>query len=209
MTTKNKLLIIGAGGHGKVVADIALKMKRWKEVSFLDNKSNIEPFMNCHVIDKSSEAIRYIKDYDIIVAVGNNAVREKILTSLENEGASIPVLIHPRAVIGEQVEIGNGTVVMAGVVINCSTRIGRGCIINTSSSIDHDNKVEDYVHISPGVHLAGTVEIGKKSWIGIGATISNNINVAENCVVGAGAVVVANIVEGGTYIGVPIRKLRQ
>ena len=207
MVKKNKLLIIGAGGHGRVVADIALKMNIWKEVSFLDNNDNIKPFMNCHVIDKSSEAIKYIDDYDIIVAIGNNMVREKIQTSLESEGASIPVLIHPSAIIGEDVEVGKGTVIMAGVVINCCTRIGRGCIINTSSSIDHDNIIKDFVHISPGVHLAGTVEIGKKSWIGIGATVSNNITIIENCIVGAGAVVVGDIVEVGTYIGVPVRKI--
>lgn len=207
MATKNKLLIIGAGGQGKVVADVALKMKKWNEVSFLDNKSNIEPFINCHVIDKSSEALKYIRDYDLFVAIGNNAAREKIQISLESEGASIPTLIHPSAIVGEQVEMGKGTVVMAGVVINCCTKIGRGCIINTGSTLDHDNKVEDFAHISPGVHMAGTVEVGKRVWIGIGATISNNITIIENCVIGAGAVVVSDIVESGTYIGVPVRKL--
>jgi acetyltransferase-like isoleucine patch superfamily enzyme len=96
---------------------------------------------------------------------------------------------------------------MAGVVINSSTKIGKGCIINTSSSLEHDNVIEDYVHISPGVRLAGTVRIGKGSWLGIGSVVSNNVNICSGCKVGAGAVVVKDITEPGTYVGVPVRKI--
>ena len=103
-----------------------------------------------------------IRDCDIFVGVGNNVIREKIQKKLEAEGASIPTLIHPNAVIGEQVKLASGTVVMAGVVINCCTKIGKGCIINTGATIDHDNLIEDYVHISPGAHLAGTVKVGAR-----------------------------------------------
>ena len=96
---------------------------------------------------------------------------------------------------------------MAGVVINSSSRIGKGCIINTSSSLDHDNVIENYVHISPGVNMAGTVKVGKGSWIGIGSVVSNNVNICSDCKVGAGAVVVKDITEPGTYVGVPVRKI--
>lgn len=109
--------------------------------------------------------------------------------------------------IGSEVEIGIGTTVMAGVVINSSTKIGKGCIVNTSSSLDHDNVIEDYVHISPGAKLAGTVKIGKGSWIGIGSVVSNNVNICSECKVGAGAVVVKDITEPGTYVGVPARRV--
>ena len=204
---KNKLLIIGARGHGKVVADIALKMNRWESVAFLDDNENLKSSMGIDVIGTTKDVIKFIDSHDVIVGIGNNSTREKIQNMLEKLEASIPVLIHPNAIIGTDVEIGNGTVVMAGAVINCCTKIGRGCIINTSATIDHDNIIEDFVHISPGAHLAGTVKVGKGSWLGIGSVVSNNINISSGCILGAGAVVVKDIVEPGTYVGVPVRRI--
>lgn len=203
---KDRLLIIGAGGHGKVVADIALKMDRWDYIAFLDDNDDIKTSMGLEVIGKSADMFRYIKDYDIFVAIGNNETRKVIQEKLEVEGASIPVLIHPEAVIGREVEIGVGTVIMAGVVVNCCTTIGKGCIINTGATIDHDNLIEDYVHISPGVHTAGAVRIGKGTWLGIGSIVSNNITITSGCTIGAGAVVVKNIGKSGTYVGIPARR---
>ena len=203
---KDRLLIIGASGHGKVVADIALKVNKWQSVAFLDDDELIKTSMGLEVIGKSEDAFRYIDDADIFVAVGNNSTREKNQGKLEVAGASIPVLIHPNAIIGEQVELGSGTVVMARVAINCCTRIGKGCIINTGATVDHDNEFEDYVHISPGVHTAGTVKVGKGTWLGIGSAVSNNVNITTNCIIGAGAVVVGDITETGTYVGVPARR---
>lgn len=204
---KDRLLIIGAGGHGKVVADIALKMDRWDYIAFLDDNDDIKTSMGIEVIGKSADMFRYIKDYDIFVAIGNNETRKVIQEKLEVEGASIPVLIHPDAIIGEKVEINAGTVVMAGVVVNCCTIIGKGCIINTGATIDHDNLIEDYVHISPGVHTAGAVRIGKGTWLGIGSIVSNNITITSGCTIGAGAVVVRDIDKSGTYVGVPARRI--
>ena len=97
---------------------------------------------------------------------------------------------------------------MAGVVINPGAQIGKGCIINTSSSVDHDCQIEDYVHISVGAHLSGTIEVGERTWIGAGATVSNNVNICGGCTIGAGAVVVKDITESGTYVGVPAKKIR-
>lgn len=204
---KNKLLIIGASGHGKVVADIALKMNKWKSIAFLDDDQNIKTSIGIRVIDTSSNMFKYIDEYEIIVGIGNNETRQKVYEVLEIEGATIPVLIHPTAVIGESVEIGKGTVVMAGAVINSSTKIGKGCIINTGSTIDHDNKIEDFVHISPGVHLAGTVTVGLGSWLGVGCIVSNNVRISKGCKLGAGAVVIKDITETGVYVGVPVRRV--
>lgn len=204
---KDKLLIIGASGHGKVVADIALKMNRWREIAFLDDDESIKTSMGIEVIGKSADAFKHMKDFEIFVGIGNNVTREKIQKKLEYEGVSIPILIHPESVIGEQVELGIGTVVMARAVINCSTRIGKGSIINTGATIDHDNLIEDYVHIAPGVHTAGTVKVGKGTWLGIGSVVSNNVNITSGCKVGAGAVVVKDIIEPGTYVGVPVRRV--
>lgn len=204
---KDSLLIIGASGHGKVVADIALKMNRWKYIAFLDDDATKKAVMGLEVIGNTLDAFTCIGKSDIFVAIGNNFMRENFQEKLETEGANIPVLVHPNAIIGGQVELGNGTVVMAGVVINCCTKIGKGCIINTGATLDHDNDIEDYAHISPGVHAAGAVKIGKRTWLGVGSIVSNNVNVTNDCMIGAGAVVIKDITEPGTYIGVPARRV--
>lgn len=204
---KNKLIIIGASGHGKVVADIAIKMNKWQSIAFLDDDESIKTSMRLEVIGKTADAFIYKDEADFFVAIGKNATRKKVQKKLVDEGMSVVKLIHPSAVIGTDVEIGVGSVVMPGVVINSSSRIGKGCIINTSSSLDHDNTIDDYVHISPGVNMAGTVKVGKGSWIGIGSVVSNNVNICSGCKVGAGAVVVKDITEPGTYVGVPVRRV--
>lgn len=201
----DRLLIIGASGHGRVVADIALKMNKWQSIAFLDDNESIKEPMGIKVIGKSADAFKYIADCDIFVGVGDNVAREGILSNLKAVGASVPVLIHPNAVIGELVQLGHGTVIMAGVVINCCTRIGEGCIVNTGATIDHDNIIEDYVHVSPGVNIAGAVKIGRGTWLGIGSVVSNNVDITSGCTVGAGAVVVKDITEVGTYVGIPAR----
>lgn len=203
----DKLIIIGASGHGKVVADIAIKMNKWKSIAFLDDDESIKTSMGLEVIGKTADAFTYKDEAVFFVAIGSNTTREKIQEKLIEEGLNVVSLIHPSAVIGTDVEIDIGSVVMAGVVINSSSRIGKGCIINTSSSLDHDNTIEDYVHISPGTRLAGTVKVGKGSWLGIGSVVSNNVNICSGCKVAAGAVVVKDITEPGTYVGVPVRKI--
>ena len=204
---KDKLIIIGASGHGKVVADIAIKMNKWQSIAFLDDDESIKTSMGLEVIGKTADAFTYKDEADFFVAIGSNATREKIQEKLIERGLNVICLIHPSAVIGTDVEIGIGTAVMAGVVINSSSRIGKGCIINTSSSLDHDNVIEDYIHISPGVRAAGTVSISKGTWLGIGSVVSNNVNICSGCKVGAGAVVVKDITEPGTYVGVPVRRV--
>ena len=163
--------------------------------------------MGLEVIGKTADAFTYKDETDFFVAIGNNATREKVQDKLIEQGLNVVILIHPSATIGTDVEIGIGTAVMAGVVINSSTKIGKGCIINTSSSLDHDNVIEDYVHISPGGKAAGSVEIGKGTWLGIGSVVSNNVNICSGCKVGAGTVVVKDITEPGTYVGVPVRRV--
>lgn len=205
MRFKEKLIIVGAGGHGRVVAEIAKKSERYSAVEFLDDdKISIDGYQ---IIGNRLDANKYIAEYDIFIAIGSNQARQQVQEQLAEKGASIPILIHPSAIIGEHVSFGAGTVIMAGVIINCGTMIGKGCIINTGAAVDHDNWLEDYVHISPGVNVAGTVHIGKGTWIGIGATVSNNINICGGCVVGAGAVVVKDISKAGTYVGIPAKEM--
>ena len=198
-----QLVIIGASGHGKVVADIA-KRNGYDDIVFLDDNGNLTECGGYPVVGKSSDVSGF--HCDIIVAIGNANIRKKIQERLEAEGHSIPILIHPNAVIAENVRIGTGTVIMAGVVVNPGTVIGKGCIINTCSSVDHDCEVGDYVHIAVGSHLCGTVTVKNETWIGAGATISNNVSICPDCMIGAGAVVISDIKEAGTYVGVPVRR---
>ena len=205
----NKLIIAGASGHGKVVADIAIKMNKWQNITFLDDDENIRSSIGLEVIGKISDAFLFRDEADFFVAVGNNSTRKLIQEDFTNKGLKIATLIHPNAIIGSEVEIGPGTVVMAGVVINSSTKIGKGCIINTGCNIDHDNEIDNYVHISPGVNLAGSVKVGEKTWIGIGSNIINNVSITSNCTIGAGSLIVKDICVPGKYYGSPARRINQ
>ena len=201
-----KLVIVGASGHGKVVADIAEKTRKYKEIVFLDDDTSIDKVGDYPVIGRTCDYHLVDKDDEVIVAIGNAAIREKIQNCFCDEGKSIATLIHTDASIANNVEIGMGTVVMAGAVINSDTVIGKGCIINTCSSVDHDNKVGNFVHIAVGSHLAGNVNVDSLAWIGAGAIIINNVSVGSTCTIGAGAVVVKNIETGGIYMGVPAKR---
>lgn len=200
-TTVKRLVIIGASGHGKVIADIAVK-NGYEEIVFLDDNENIKECAGFPVVGKTGQVVEM--DGDKIVAIGNANIRERIQEGLNN----VVTLIHPDAVVSRRVEIGAGSVVMAGAVINSDVVIGRGCIINTGASVDHDCRLGDYSHVSVGAHVAGTCEIGKRTWIGAGATVSNNVNICGDCMIGAGAVVIKNIDKPGTYVGSPARKIK-
>lgn len=199
----NRLVIIGAGGHGKVIADIATK-NGYTDISFVDDNANGD-CMGFPIIGSSS-AIHSLNDgkTDFVIGIGSNAVRKKIAESYDVNWVT---LIHPSAQIAIGVSIGCGTVIMAGAVINAFACIGCHCIINSRSVVEHDNQIDDYVHISPGVSLGGTVRIGRLTHVGIGSTVRNSINICSNCTIGAGAVVIKNIERPGTYIGVPAKEM--
>ena len=196
-----KIIIIGAGGHGRVVSETA-KLNGYEEIDFLDDADNQT------AVGKVADFIKYIGDSDFIVAIGNNAVRMKIQSDLIEKGANVVSLVHPNAIISESVSIEKGTVVMAGAVINAGAVIGNGVIINTCASVDHDCVIGDFSHISVGARICGTVTVGNDTWIGAGTTVINNIRICNECMIGAGAVVIENIDKNGTYVGVPVRKIK-
>ena len=198
---KNQIVIIGAGGQGRVCADIA-RLMGYAEILFLDDGD--AP----NAAGKIKDYTRYLQNADFFVAIGNGAVRRKIQTMLEENGAQLATLIHPCAVVAEGVPVGSGTVVMAGAVINPGATVGRGNIINTCASVDHDCSVGDYLHIAVGARICGTVRLKDDSWIGAGAVIIQGLSICAGCMIGAGAVVVKSITEKGTYLGVPARKVK-
>jgi sugar O-acyltransferase (sialic acid O-acetyltransferase NeuD family) len=199
------IAIMGASGHCKVLADMAL-LNGYDDIVFIDKNPVIDMLAEYPVADEETDLDYYIEHhYDFIVGIGDGKIRRKVQEMLEERGADIVSLIHPSAVVAYDVKIGEGTAVMAGAVINPSTVIGKGCIINTSASVDHDNVIGDYVHVSVGAHTAGTVTVGDNSWLGIGTIVSNNIDICADTFICASGVVVKNLTKPGKYAGVPVR----
>ena len=162
-----KLFIVGCGGHGKVVADIALKQNKYEKLLFLDDNPEADNCMGFPVVGSSAYENIAPED-EIIIAIGNPDIRERLQEMYLQKGVTVATLIHPNAVIGTGVKIDEGTVIMAGAVVNPDVVIGKGVIINTGATVDHDDIIGDYVHISVGAHIAGTVTIEKATWIGAG-----------------------------------------
>ena len=198
----NRLVIVGAGGHGKGIADIAIK-NGCTDISFVDDNAT-GACMGFPIIGKCND-LDSLNDgkTDFVIGIGSNAARKRIA---EKNDINWVTMMHPSAQIAVNVSIGKGTVIMAGAVVNVCASIGDHCIINTGAVVEHDNVLEDYVHISPGASLGGTVHVGAETHIGIGTSVKNNIDICGNCVIGAGAAVVKSITESGIYVGIPAIK---
>jgi sugar O-acyltransferase (sialic acid O-acetyltransferase NeuD family) len=203
------LLIIGASGHGRVVADIALNSNQWDSISFVDDHHpDITQNLQWPVVGKSTNLEAFLDQYsNIALGIGNNEVRLNLLYKLSSLDFALPALIHPKSTIGVSVTIGQGSVVMANVAINPASKIGQVCIINTGATVDHDCVLEDGVHIAPGAHLAGNVNVGRGTIIGVGAAVKENTKIGESVIVGAGAAVINDIPDNCTVTGVPARKI--
>ena len=197
----NRLIIIGASGHGKVVAEIAEKCG-YNEIIFLDDDRSLTQCAGWPVVGDSSSA----GTGDLFIAIGNAESRKRLMVFYQDR--RIVTLIHPSAVISKSAKIEAGTVVMPGVVINSDAHIGKGVIVNTSSSVDHDCVIGDFAHIAVGAHLCGTVTIGEGTWVGAGVTVSNNVNICGGCTIGAGAVVIKDISKPGVFVGVPATQIK-
>lgn len=199
-----EVIIIGAGGHAKVVTDIIIKSGD-KVLGFLDDNIEMGKEIVCgiKVIGKISDCYRY-ESSRFIIAIGNNKIRKEIYEKYPH--LYYYIAIHPKAYLGLDVKIGDGTVIMPNACINSGAVIGSQCIINTGAIVEHDNKIEKFAHICPGATLAGTVKVGMGTQIGANATVKNNITIAANNLIGAGAVVVKDIIEENKiYVGVPAR----
>ena len=197
-----KIAIYGAGGHAKVIAEIAMELN-YEIVAFIDiQKKEIFNFTTISY----EEFLKQFIDTKVIIAIGNNEIRAKVFNELIKDSIEITTLIHSKAIVSKSAEIDIGTVVMAGVVINSEAKIGKGVILNTSSVIEHENVINDFVHISPNVALAGNVSIGEFSHIGIGSSVIQGIKIGKNCTIGAGSVVINNINDNKKVVGVPAKK---
>ncbi|WP_335909119.1 acetyltransferase [Shewanella indica] len=198
-----ELAIVGASGHGKVIADIAEQLGF--TVKFYDdaypNKTNIEHWP---IQGTCADLIAlHTTPIDVVVAIGNNEIRQQKIQLLQKNSFNLITLIHPTAVISKYAVIAAGTVVFAGAIINAFAKVGVGCIINTAAVVEHDCIISDFTHICPNVALAGGVIVGSKSWIGIGSQVRQLITIGDNCLIGAGSTVVKNIPDNVTAFGSP------
>ncbi|HIF9494417.1 TPA: acetyltransferase [Photobacterium damselae] len=203
-----RLAILGASGHGKVLADIALQTG-WSDIDFFDDRWPLLSQLEHWSVAGNTEVLfEYLDSYDgVIVGIGNNNIRLIKQQQLEQRNAKLTSLIHPTAVISQSIALGLGSVVMANAVINPFVSIGRACIINTASTVDHDCQLSDGVHISPGAHLAGGIKIGSRSWVGIGANITQLIEIGDDVIVGAGSTVIHSISSFQKVVGTPARPI--
>ena len=190
-----KLAIIGAGGHGKVVGEIAL-LSKYEAINFFDdNEKNIKkfPFNICGNLDQLKNNL---KDYDaFFVAIGDCQKRYEKTSWLKKEKVNIISLVHPKSTISEFSYLGVGTCVMANAVVNPGTFIKDGVIINTSSSIDHDCVIEDYAHISPNCSLSGNVNVGKYTHLGTGSSVHPGVHIGNNVKTGIGSKIFKDILD--------------
>jgi sugar O-acyltransferase (sialic acid O-acetyltransferase NeuD family) len=203
----NGLLIIGAGGHGKVVADTALLLG-WINVAFLDDRAaSLGSQLGLPVVGTLGDLTAQKREFSsAIVAVGDASLRLELTDRSRQSGFEVVSIVHPMAYVSKFASIGPGCVVFAQSAINAGAKLGSACIVNTGATVDHDCIIGDGVHICPGAHLAGDVRVGDRSWIGIAATIRQGIAIGCNATVGAGAAVVADVANGSTVAGVPARQ---
>lgn len=207
-----KIVVIGGGGHAKVVISLLKKLNEYIIVGYTDPNDYGAVLSVPYLGSDSVLAGIRKKEKVILAALGIGQLTDATLrlnksAELELLGFEFPSIISPNAVINEDVTIGKGTVVMDGVVINSGSRIGEFDIINTRSSIDHDCIIGDYVHIAPGVTLSGAVKVGSFSLLGTGAVAIQSVEIGDRCSIGAGAVVIHSCPEPGTYVGIPAQKI--
>lgn len=204
-----RLLILGAGGHGRVVADAAERSAdSWTEIAFLDDRfPELARSGAWRVIGRLGELAGFAAQYEAcIAAVGDAALRLGLLERASAAGFTVPLIVHARATISAHARLEPGTVVAAGAVVSVGAKVARGCIINTGATIDHDCRLAEGVHVCPGAHLAGGVEIGARSWFGIGAVARQGVHIGADATVGAGAVCIENVRDGVVVSGVPARE---
>jgi len=201
-----QLALLGASGHGKVVADAALAAG-WQVVVFFDDAwPGVSVNGHWPVLGGTAALLERLNEFDgVLVTIGNCAVRWQKQRTLQAAGARLATVVHPHACVSPFARLGAGTVVMGGAVVNVDAVVGEAGIINTGATVDHDCTLAHAVHISPGAHLSGNVTVGACSWVGVGATVRQGIRIGAGVIVGAGTVVVQRVADGLTVIGNPAR----
>jgi len=203
------LLVLGAGGHGKVVAEVAEAAGDWQKIAFLDDRHKaLDGTLRWPILGGLDDFSSFRSNYShAIVAIGDASLRLRWLERVVANGFHAPVLMHPTAWVSPSASLGRGSVVMANAVVQAEVKLGEGSIVNTAASVDHDCIIGNGVHICPGVNLGGDVKVGNGSWLGIGCSVVQGIKIGKSVTVGAGAVVINDIKDGLTVVGIPAKEV--
>ena len=200
----NDLLVFGAGGHGRVVAEAAAD--QYSDIAFVDDDTDLSGSGNWPVLGLVSDVLSgKLPCSKAAVAIGDNAKRLGLIDRLIASDIEVASIVHRSAVLSASAIVGAGSVLLAHAVVSSGAQLGRGCIVNTGATIDHDCELADGVHVSPGAHLAGNVTVGSCAWIGLGAVVREGTVIGSGAVVGAGAAVVTDIADGSRVVGVPAK----
>lgn len=207
----SRLIVLGGGGHGRVVADTARRSGRWELILFLDDAPDrTRAEADFPVLGSCDDLGQSLRPGDeCLVAIGDNAQRRSLLDRVDELGAPLAVVVDPSASVSTDATLGPGTVILPQGAVNIGSVLGRGCIVNTGATIDHDCVLGDCVHVAPGAHLGGDVTVGDLAWIGIGSSIRHGTRVGARVMIGAGAAVVADVTTGTTVVGVPARPMER
>lgn len=198
--------IYGAGGHSKVIIDLAECLGYTVNKLFDDFPEKAHLLPKTDKMDLSSTKEEFFSDDDpMIIAIGDNHVRRELANKLNPR---FEILVHPSAVVSHYASLGEGTVVMAGGIVQAGAKVGQHVIINTGALVDHDNIIGDFAHISPNVSLAGHVEIGEGTHIGAGASVIPTVKVGRWCTIGAGAVIIRDVPDFAVVVGNPGRIIK-
>jgi len=199
---KERLIIIGGGGHAKVIIDAVLAGGKYEMYGIIDQKiEHWTEILGVRVIGPESTLTEIFKKgiknaFIGVGSIGDCSARKTIYKKLKSVGFELPVIVHPKAVVARDVEFGEGTFVAASATINPGTKVGKNVIINTSSSIDHDCNIGDFVHIAPGAVLCGTVTVGEETHVGMGANIIQGVTIEKKCFITAGCLVKTDQIDG-------------
>ena len=203
-----RVLVVGAGGHGQVVADILRAAARGGEPiefgGYLDDRA---VRTDDGPVFGPVGAIRQIPHDAVVVAIGDNGTRARISERLRAAGERLAIARHPTAIVSERLCAGDGTMICAGVIACVGVSLGTGVILNTGCTVDHHSRIGDYVHVAPGVRIGGEVSIGDRALIGIGAVLLPRVNIGRGAIVAAGAVVTSDVPPDVTVVGVPAKIL--
>ncbi|MGE7602903.1 acetyltransferase [Peribacillus sp. NPDC097675] len=203
-----RIVIIGEGGHSKVIKDIIDSIKGYEIIGYLDDKYEqtlVKENLFFSPLSTVSNLLDYFTDIKFIIAIGDNHVRKKIVHQLNIHDSFYVTLRHPSSIISSSTQMGVGTVIMPFSVINADTKIGHHSIINTGAVIEHDNNIGDFVHISPHATLTGSVKVEEGVHIGAGSTLIPNVEIGEWSVIGAGATAIHNIPPHSLAVGTPAK----
>lgn len=208
-TAVSCIAIIGAGGHGAVVADAALAAQPEAQICFFDDAPHTDRLLGLPVIagEPAAQAGFPVADWRVIVAIGDNHIRQARMATLAACGYRGATIIHPAATVSDHAEIGTGTAIMAGAIVNARARVSEGCIVNTGAIVEHDVHLGGFAHMSPGAVAAGNARIGARCWIGSNAVVRQGVRIGDDVILGALGFASDDLPEPGTYVGAPARPI--